>query len=132
MGQFAMAWIVRKDFVCAIRFRHWSGRAGALLFENDAGEALFAVGCHQAHYDLLWESLSDVARLWKRKPRLAQGALFGDWNVELLPTFSSDPYSDGPAREDKHRKRRDALDKFTEAMKVEFAPFLEFAPFSSG
>ena len=127
-----MAWIARKDFVRAIKFRHWSGRAGALLFENDAGEALFAVGSHQAHHDMLWESLSDVARIWKRKPRLAQGVLFGDWNIDMLPTFAGDPYSDDPDRTDKHRKRRDALDKFTEAMKVEFAPFWGLAPLPSG
>ena len=65
-GQRAMTWLVRKDLVWAVKYRKWIGRSGSLMLEDDQKQLLYLVGTHQAHHEILWQSLSETAKLWRR------------------------------------------------------------------
>ena len=77
--------------------------------------SVYLVGFHGAHCESLHDSLSDVVVLIRRKPRLSQLLILADWNVDLLPTLSDDPFAGFPCREDHHRDRRLILDTFCSA-----------------
>ena len=82
------------------------------------GSSLFVVGFHGAHSDALADSLSDVAALVKRKPRRAKLAIMADWNIDLLPSLSADPFQSKPSREEFHRGRRSTLQTFCDSLRV--------------
>ena len=92
----------------------FKGRCGLVSFRlNDtfkAGTNINFVIVHGPHDDQVdfFADLSEV--LATRAP--GKTLIVGDWNIDLLPTLSSDPFRDYPKRLERHSERRLLLNAF--------------------
>ena len=77
------------------------------------------VGIHGAHDDELAHSRADASFVSRNFPRNAQRAFLGDWNVDLLPAMSNDPFKDLPSRQRHHLDRRLLLESWAGSETVE-------------
>ena len=75
-------------------------------------------GIHGNHGDQLGQSLADLSWLSRKFPRNAKRVFFGDWNVDQLPTFQSDPFCHLPNRSNHHFERRCLLAAWAESLSV--------------
>ena len=117
-GSRAMRWIIRAHYSRAVRKCVWRGRCGAIHIHT-ASTNIYAIGLHAAHGDGLPETLRDVAVLAKGRPWGARLLILGDWNVDLLPSHSADPFAGHPGRGDRHAFERRWLEALASALRLE-------------
>ena len=117
-GSRAMRWIIRAHYNRAVRSCVWRGRCGAIHIHT-ANINIYAIGLHAAHGDGLPESLRDVAVLAKGRPWGAKLLILGDWNVDLLPAHSADPFAGQAGRAERHAFERRWLDSLVAAFHLE-------------
>ena len=109
----------------------WNGRAGGIrLFSHGSLSApcmnLTIVGLHGGHGDELLPSLADASTVIRTLQRgnsfNAQVFAVADFNVDLLPSFSYDPFAHVTGREAHHLDRRIALQDWTDTFGLELFP----------
>ena len=74
---------------------------------------------HAGHGEALAPSLADAAFLHRTKPRGVHTVLFGDINVDMLPTLEVDPWAEMPARSTHCCFERDLLQTCLNVMEIE-------------
>ena len=120
-GSRAMSWIVNRRINHLVRSISWDGRCGMLLLDssvNAMGSSLCLLGLHGAHGDDLSDSFLSASKLLSLRPRCCKTLIVGDWNVDLSPTLSSDPWAHRPSRLEHHFERRVMLDSWLEAVRL--------------
>ena len=123
-GSRAMAWLVDPRYLHCIFDVRWHGRAGAIGFRGEAPDGsavrLWLVGWHGGHDDAWLESAADMTALARDRPRDCSLVICGDWNVDMLPTLSADPFvRDREGRHDDHTDLRLFLEGFLEDLNVQ-------------
>ena len=124
-GSFAMQFIIRHKFRHTVKSVTWRGRCGALhLFQHDAtyGKhlSIYVIGVHNAHGDLQIDTLADVAYLLRKRPWGSKLLAAGDWNIDQLPTFASDPFAHLPGRDHHHEIERDRLQSLVARYRLQY------------
>ena len=97
-GSFAMQIIVQSSLRRLVQSIVWCNRCGALhLFQKNTNNIdsinSYVIVLHNAHGDLQDDVLLDIAQLVRRRPRLAQFCILGDWNIDQLPVQALDPWA---------------------------------------
>ena len=117
-GSLPMCFIVHKNIVPLCKQCFWHGRAGGVHVSSfscssmmhKTGVNLVVTGFHGAHGDLLPVSLSDCSTVLHHfRSNLARKArilVYGDTNVDYLPTLAIDPWIDDHGRHLHHLDRR--------------------------
>ena len=97
-SSWAMLFVVRSCMSEFVQSCVWRGRCGAIhlrqrstLDGTNICMNLYVVGVHGGHDALFADTLADIACLVRRRPFGSRVMILGDWNVDLLPTLSSDP-----------------------------------------
>ena len=124
IGSWAMAFLIRKDMGKYVRSCKWRGRCGAIHLcdrQNSSRHAvnLYILGIHGAHGDLLIDTLADLASLIRLRPFGSKVAIVGDFNVDMLPTFTSDPWAGEADRHQHHAERRALLESLIDCFALE-------------
>ena len=118
-GSFPFCVVIRRSRVHALRSVTQCGRACRVHFADGASLNKSFVFFHGAHGDDLPDSLSDAAFLVKTRSSRSQVVVMGDFNVDFLPAFSGDPFSDQPGRSARHFDNRLLLENFLESCRLE-------------
>ena len=118
-----MMFVVRSWVAICVRKVTWRGRCGGIAFKSwGLGDALqlnvFVIGVHCGHGPLLLDSLADIAWLAKRRPWGSKLLVIGDWNCDMLPSLSGDPWSAIEGRSLHHADTRALHLCFTEALRL--------------
>jgi len=110
---------------CARRFCHVSDistrdRISTLhITLNSQPTKLAVVGIHGPSDERLLDTLS-VLKADLTKSRRCHGVLVvGDWNIDLLPSLTDDPWKDLPGRDEKHKHERAQLEMLAETSRLE-------------
>ena len=120
VGSKPMGFLIHSDLFACVQKVVWHGRAGALhLFQrpksDSCGLNMVIFGIYGNHGDQLGQSLADLSWLSRKFPRNVKRIFLGDWNVDQLPTFQSDPFCHLPNRSNHHFERRCLLAAWAES-----------------
>ena len=118
-----MMFIVRNQFSKHVQSCSWRGRCGAIhLLQRPtsliSGFNIYTLGVHGAHDELLIDTLSDLSYLIRRRPFGSKLVIAGDWNVDLLPSLSVDPWTGVDGRDEHHADRRALLEAFADSLRL--------------
>ena len=82
------------------------GRCVKAYFLSSRAKHITVFFTHGGHGEKLLPSLSDVATLAKQRARTSNLILMGDMNVDILPTYSRDPFASTAGRHHRHADER--------------------------
>ena len=85
------------------------GRACRVHLADGLDMNICYIFAHAAHGEELHKSLADAAFLIRTRPRNSNIVLLGDLNIDHLPIFANDPFSDELDRTNKHKDERMAF-----------------------
>ena len=122
-GSWAMLFVIRRSMGKYVRSRTWRGRCGVIHLlqrgsPGSTGVNLYLIGVHGAHGELIVDTFTDLAFLLRQRPYGSKVVITGDWNVDILPTLFSDPWSDASNREHHHADRRLLLEVLTNRFNI--------------
>ena len=140
-GSYAMAAIVNNRHRQYVRSIRNHGRAMRIHMTDYKSFNTNLICLHGGHGDALAPSLADAALLDRTKPRGSDTILFGDINVDFLPTLAIDPWGESPERSQRDWFERDLVLALLKTMGIELqipessvgmpgGPFSEAALFS--
>ena len=114
VGGRAMGFLIKRHLECFVRHIVFRGRAGLLQLSSLRGADGFCAACaiigiHEAHGENLEDSLSDAAYVASYTDRSCRRVFAGDWNVDVLPELTSDPFKGQEGRNNHHGDRRRVL-----------------------
>ena len=97
VGGRAMGFLIKRHLECFVRHIVFRGRAGLLQLSSLRAADGFCAACaiigiHGAHGENLEDSLSDAAYVASYTDRSCRRVFAGDWNVDVLPELTSDPF----------------------------------------
>ena len=104
----------------------WRGRAVRVHLLTKLTEIMSChnvsfIFVHMAHGDEQSSALADVAFLIRTRPRGSKVTIFGDINVDQLPTLGTDPFHMLPHRSSHHRLERMRLHHFCDQFSLDVA-----------
>ena len=114
-GSRAMRWVIRSDVKHLFHSVAWMGRSRVLTMASRFGsnkQFLNFVGLHGAHGESISDSLSDLSTLLSSCQSCSKTLVMGDWNIDLLPSRPSDPFSCKPDRIAHHLDRREVFESW--------------------
>ena len=82
-------------------------------------ESICSIAVFHGSHESFEESLEDIFSLLPRGNCLNKFVVVGDWNVDQLPTLAVDPFADSIGRSNHHFDRRQVLNAWLEAHKLD-------------
>ena len=117
-GSYAFCIVIRNSMTYCLRSMDQQGRACRVHLADGIAMNIGCIFAHAAHGEELYKSLADAAFLIRTRPRNSNIVLLGDLNVDHLPIFHNDPFSEELNRTDKHKDERMALEQLCAACGV--------------